>query len=522
MSSIIKGFTYDIFISYRQKDNKHNGWVTEFMNNLRNELGTIIKEDINIYSDINPGDGLLETHDVKASLEDKLRSLIFIPVLSRIYCDPLSYAWEHEFKAFIEMASNDRFGLKILLKNGNVASRVLPVKIYDLNDDDIRMVEQHLGIIRSVDFIYRSKGVNRPLSPWDDDVIKNTTQPFYRDQINKVANAIDEIISSLKDIQTSTERERKILKKQKSSDRFLDPAIFFSYNGPVDVNVMDVLLKKLKVTHEFEILNKPTRKKVYSILSECLDNIIKYSYKGTEEDETTLPYVSIAKQAGKIILKTGNLVENNKTDDLVKKLDSVNGLDEKNLRIKHDERMTAEVQEDSTPTGLGFIMIKLKSGNNIDYRVTKTDKELSFFEMQINIVQDVGKKLIIEQTGNSPRVFFDPENNVFEISGESRPADVPGFYRVIMKWLDEFTEDFVLSGKNDDQIIFNIDLEYFNSSSARYLHDFFKQLSIVRQKGKNISVRWTFEEDDTDLLEAGREFARLAGLPFEFIQKDSL
>jgi 6-pyruvoyl-tetrahydropterin synthase len=30
MSSIIEGYNYDIFISYRQKDNKHDGWVTEF------------------------------------------------------------------------------------------------------------------------------------------------------------------------------------------------------------------------------------------------------------------------------------------------------------------------------------------------------------------------------------------------------------------------------------------------------------------------------------------------------------
>jgi hypothetical protein len=38
MSSIIEGYYYDIFISYRQKDNKHDGWVTEFVNNLKGEL----------------------------------------------------------------------------------------------------------------------------------------------------------------------------------------------------------------------------------------------------------------------------------------------------------------------------------------------------------------------------------------------------------------------------------------------------------------------------------------------------
>lgn len=30
MPSIIPGFQYDIFVSYRHNDNKYDGWVTEF------------------------------------------------------------------------------------------------------------------------------------------------------------------------------------------------------------------------------------------------------------------------------------------------------------------------------------------------------------------------------------------------------------------------------------------------------------------------------------------------------------
>ena len=61
MASIIPGYEYDIFISYRQKDNKHDGWVTEFVNNLKGELESTFKEEISVYFDINPHDGLLET-----------------------------------------------------------------------------------------------------------------------------------------------------------------------------------------------------------------------------------------------------------------------------------------------------------------------------------------------------------------------------------------------------------------------------------------------------------------------------
>jgi hypothetical protein len=97
MSSIIEGYNYDIFISYRQKDNKGDRWVSEFVDALKVELESTFKEEISVYFDINPNDGLLETHDVNESLKEKLKCLVFIPIISRTYCDPKSFAWEHEF-----------------------------------------------------------------------------------------------------------------------------------------------------------------------------------------------------------------------------------------------------------------------------------------------------------------------------------------------------------------------------------------------------------------------------------------
>jgi dienelactone hydrolase len=199
MSSIIEGYNYDIFISYRQKDNKYDGWVTEFVDNLKRELEATFKDEVSVYFDINPRDGLLETHDVDASLKDKLKSLVFIPIISRTYCDPKSFAWDHELKAFIDQASSDQFGLKVKLPNGNVASRVLPVRIHDLDIKDLKLCELVLGgFLRSIDFVYKETGVNRQLRAKDDDVIKNPNQILYRDQINKVALAVKDIIENIK------------------------------------------------------------------------------------------------------------------------------------------------------------------------------------------------------------------------------------------------------------------------------------------------------------------------------------
>ena len=199
MSSVIKGYNYDIFISYRQKDNKHDGWVTEFVENLKGDLDVIFKEDISIYFDENPHDGLLETHNVDKSLEDKLRCLIFIPIISQTYCDLKSFAWQHEFIAFNKLAKEDSLGRDIKLASGNVASRILPVKIHDIDPQDTKLIENELGEeLRGITFIYKSAGVNRPLRSKEEKPQDNLNNTLYRNQINKVANAVKEIIIPLK------------------------------------------------------------------------------------------------------------------------------------------------------------------------------------------------------------------------------------------------------------------------------------------------------------------------------------
>jgi TolB-like protein len=166
------------------------------VDNLKGELESTFKEEISVYFDINPHDGLLETHDVDASLKEKLKCLVFIPIISRTYCDPKSFAWEHEFKKFVEQAYQDQYGLKVKLSNGNVASRVLPIRIHDLDNADIKLCETVLGsVLRGIEFIYKEPGVNKPLTA-DDNEKKNLNSTKYRIQINKVANAIKEIITA--------------------------------------------------------------------------------------------------------------------------------------------------------------------------------------------------------------------------------------------------------------------------------------------------------------------------------------
>jgi hypothetical protein len=120
------------------------------------------------------------------------------------------------------MATDVRFGFKIKLPHGNVANRVLPIRIHDLDLADIKLFESVVGgMMRSIDFVYKETGVNRQLTAKDDNILRSPGQVLYRDQINKVALTIKEIIESMKYHSTedrtkqkeSTVRENEVKKK---------------------------------------------------------------------------------------------------------------------------------------------------------------------------------------------------------------------------------------------------------------------------------------------------------------------
>ena len=522
MASLIPGYNYDIFISYRQKDNKYDGWVTEFVENLNKELESAFKDEVSVYFDINPHDGLLETHDVDDSLKNKLKCLVFIPVISRTYCDPKSYAWENEFRAFIEMASHDQLGLKVRLANGNVSSRVLPVRIHDLDNSDIRQCESVMGgFLRGVDLIYKSTGINRPLRSRDDNIIKHPDQILYRDQINKVALAVKDIIEGIRASilpipEVVTQNLAGI--DEKGGFTLQDSGVLLDYHGEINSDTIELIIEELRRSRGYPDLDKNTAKKVYAIIVECLGNISRHSLKESGDDSKPDPYLYVSKNEENILIIAGNPVSENNKNELIRRIDEINESDEESLKAIYGKRIDRELKDNETSAGLGLIIIALKSGNSLKYSFSSTNRKYSVFEIQISVTDPEIKKLIIERTSSSPGVILDHKKGIFEISGESRPDDFVGFYGEILKWLDDYIKYLARQKAGKDPVIFNFSFEYFNSSSAKYIIDIFKSLAGMRSGGHNLMVKWHYREDDEDILEAGQEMSRLARLPVDFIE----
>ena len=129
--------------------------------------------------------------------------------------------------------------------------------------------------------------------------------------------------------------------------------------------------------------------------------------------------------------------------------------------------------------------------------------------------------LTIEPTDFSPKVVFDPVKNLFELSGESRPENTSKFYVPILQWLEQYTSVLYWEKDNGQPAphVFEFKLDYFNSTSAKFIMDVLMQLDKMAQEGFNIKSKRYYDKRDEDMKESGEEFSKLLKkLPIEFVE----
>jgi uncharacterized protein YkuJ len=119
--------------------------------------------------------------------------------------------------------------------------------------------------------------------------------------------------------------------------------------------------------------------------------------------------------------------------------------------------------------------------------------------------------LDIKATNDTPRVLFDPDNNLFEISGRSLPEDVVTFYQPVLDWLDEYTHTPL---KKTDFVFKYI---YFNTATSKLVQDILTRLEHLQEKGSEVKVSWYYEQDDEDMLDLGIEFKENVDIAFEIV-----
>tara|TARA_B100000768_G_scaffold122229_1_gene113134 strand:+ start:2502 stop:2876 length:375 start_codon:yes stop_codon:yes gene_type:complete len=118
-----------------------------------------------------------------------------------------------------------------------------------------------------------------------------------------------------------------------------------------------------------------------------------------------------------------------------------------------------------------------------------------------------------EGSAKTPVVEFS-SNGELLLKGRSIPENSIEFYKPLIEWLESYSES------PNSTTVLSVQLEYFNTSSSKCILDVFKKLESI--SGSEITVKWHYEEDDEDMLEAGEDYEAIIDLAFEMIEVEEI
>ncbi len=119
-------------------------------------------------------------------------------------------------------------------------------------------------------------------------------------------------------------------------------------------------------------------------------------------------------------------------------------------------------------------------------------------------------KIELSPTDELPYVKFDADLGYLEISGRSFPQDVNKFYGPLLNWIKEY-------GKHPlNDTLFKCNIEYFNTSSQKFLAEILKELNRIHKMSLSVKVEWMYCSDDEDLMTIGKEFEKFLDLKFDY------
>lgn len=103
-------------------------------------------------------------------------------------------------------------------------------------------------------------------------------------------------------------------------------------------------------------------------------------------------------------------------------------------------------------------------------------------------------------------MFF--SKGYFKIIGKSVPENATNFFNPVLNGLDMYSKNPVKSTTVD------FHLEYFNTSSSKYLLDILMLLDSIYSEGNDVKINWYYDENDEEILEVGQDFNTIVNVPF--------
>ncbi|MCQ2253472.1 MAG: SiaB family protein kinase [Bacteroidales bacterium] len=128
----------------------------------------------------------------------------------------------------------------------------------------------------------------------------------------------------------------------------------------------------------------PTRIKLYGVMVELLQNIVKHADNIDDNTDWKAGVFYICEQDDKFSLLAGNYIDHKYSQSLCDRIKRLNAMDYKELSKEYN-KILFNFNNDRISTGLGFIDIRRKTGTQIEYSVKEVNPEKDFVMVKVDI-----------------------------------------------------------------------------------------------------------------------------------------
>lgn len=162
-------------------------------------------------------------------------------------------------------------------------------------------------------------------------------------------------------------------------------SLSYIYRGGFSIDLSNKILSLAETNMENHSESSSTKKKVYFIMLESLQNITRHQDIKTKESIDNSSFFVIQRLVNDYYITSGNIVENKNIESLKSKLSKVNSLDKESLKEYYKEILSQGEFSTKGGAGLGLIEMARKSGNKLVYDFKEINTDLSNFYFQIKV-----------------------------------------------------------------------------------------------------------------------------------------
>lgn len=155
-----------------------------------------------------------------------------------------------------------------------------------------------------------------------------------------------------------------------------------SYRGTISHEITKTLLLLTEKKLDIDGTETNTKKKVFNIMMECLQNISKHSDEDNNQKED---FFMIGKTEDRYFVYTGNIVLKARINALSEKISNINELEKDEIAELYKKLILENRMSDKGTAGLGLIDIARKSGNKLEYNFSDLNETHAYFTLCTSI-----------------------------------------------------------------------------------------------------------------------------------------